>query len=82
MAVALVAAGEEDRVRPGLKGQEDVEDVHPAGAGQHDNPDGGGILQPHGPGQVGPGIGAPAATETDNLRGILLSHSQLLHSRS
>jgi hypothetical protein len=34
----------------------------------------GGILNPGDPGQVGPGVGAPVAAESDNQRFILVFH--------
>ena len=61
MAVSFMTTGNKDRVRPHLKGLEQVEDIDLPSAGYQDNPDLRRILQAQGARQIGAGIGTPAA---------------------
>ena len=74
MAFALQAAGHEDRVGAGLKGLEQVDDVHPAGAGHHDDLDVRGVLQTHRTCQVRGAVCSEAAAKSDDLGSKFASH--------
>lgn len=68
MAVAGVAAAEDHAVGSALEGTEDEHRVHTAGAGNADDLYIRGVLKPVRSGEIGTGVGAPVATERDDLR--------------
>jgi hypothetical protein len=69
-----MAARHKHRVPTGLEGFEQVQNVHPAGAGHQHDLHGRGILQAHGARQISPGVGTPTAADAQDLGIVFLTH--------
>jgi len=67
MTIPRVAAPDQHAVCPLQQHLEHVGGIEGAGAHHADDADIGGILDPRGPGQIGPGVGAPVAEKGDDL---------------
>jgi len=74
MTFAQVSPTYQDAVRSLGKGVDHQVGVDHAGTHHPDDAAIGGILDPGDPGQIGPRIGAPVATEGDNQRFVLVFH--------
>jgi hypothetical protein len=80
MAIPWQSTGDHYAVNPPLKGVEHLHHVQLAGAGNFDDPHIRGVLESHGPGQVGGGVGAMVTAEGHNLRlkTVYFTHHTLL----
>jgi hypothetical protein len=67
MTITQETTGDKNPVGPTFKGVQNMQHIHPAGAGHLDNTDIGRILETHGPSQVSGGIRTPLAAENDNF---------------
>jgi hypothetical protein len=68
MAIPFQSTGYHNTVGPAFKGVQYLSHVQLAGAGNFNDPHVGGVLESHGPGQVGGGVGAMLAGKSHDFR--------------